>query len=184
MKIVRFVFCRAVLALSCLFVATPELAAKPASPREARVTLHGTWQMQSSCEDKSKGEAISVVGFPAKRWHPAEVPGTVVGSLVADETLADPNYGINLKSFAGFDSAPEGPFSNRDMPANSPYRCSYWFRTEFATPVAFAGKAAWLHFLGINYRANVWLNGKKIADRADVAGAYRSYEFRVDDLLK
>jgi exo-1,4-beta-D-glucosaminidase len=183
MKIVRFVFCSAVLALSCLFVATAELAAKPASPREARVTLHGTWQMQSSCEDKSKGEAISIVGFPAKQWHPAEVPGTVVGALVADETLADPNYGINLKSFAGFDSTPEGPFSNRDMPANSPYRCSYWFRTEFATPVAFAGKAAWLHFLGINYRANVWLNGKKIADRADVAGAYRSYEFRVNDLL-
>ena len=70
------------------------------------------------------------------------------------------------------------------MPADSPYRCSYWFRTEFTTPPALAGKTAWLHFLGINYRANVWLNGKKIADRTEVAGAYRSYEFRINGLLK
>ena len=140
--------------------------------------------MQSSCEDKSTGEAISVAGYAAKGWHSAEVPGTVVGALVADHTLPDPDYGLNLRSFAGFSSSSEGPFSNRDMPADSPYRCSCWFRTEFSTPPALVGKAVWLQFLGINYRANVWLNGKKIADRADVAGAYRSYEFRINELLK
>src|SRR6516162_4707273 len=183
MKMARFVFRFAVLlALTCLLVATPLLVAAPAL--EARVSLHGAWQMQSSCEDKSAGNAISATGYAAKGWRSAAVPGTVVGALVADKTLPDPDYGINLKSFPGFSSAPEGPFSNRDMPADSPYRCSFWFRTEFATPTAFSGKAAWLHFLGINYRANIWLNGKKIADRAEVAGAYRSYEFRVNDLLK
>src|SRR6516165_4671380 len=182
MKMARFVFRFAVLlALTCLLVATPLLVAAPAL--EARVSLHGAWQMQSSCEDKSAGNAISATGYAAKGWRSAAVPGTVVGALVADKTLPDPDYGINLKSFPGFSSAPEGPFSNRDMPADSPYRCSFWFRTEFATPTAFSGKAAWLHFLGINYRANIWLNGKKIADRAEVAGAYRSYEFRITDLL-
>ncbi len=70
------------------------------------------------------------------------------------------------------------------MPADSPYRCSFWFRTEFSTPASAAKSAAFLHFLGINYRANIWLNGKKIADRADVAGAYRTFEFRVTDQLK
>jgi len=182
MKIARFVFRFAVLlALTRLLVAVPLLVAAP--PLEARVSLHGAWQMQSSCEDKSTGNAISAAGYAAKGWRSAEVPGTVVGALVADKTLPDPDYGINLKSFSGFSSAPEGPFSNRDMPADSPYRCSFWFRTEFATPTAFSGKAAWLHFLGINYRANIWLNGKKIADRTEVAGAYRSYEFRISDLL-
>jgi len=182
MKIARLAFRLAVLlALTCLFVAVPLLVAAPRLG--ARVSLHGTWQMQSSCEDKSAGDAISAAGYAAKGWRSAEVPGTVVGALVADKTLPDPTYGINLKSFPGFSSAPEGPFSNRDMPADSPYRCSFWFRTEFATPTALSGKVAWLHFLGINYRANVWLNGKKIADRAEVAGAYRSYEFRISDLL-
>jgi exo-1,4-beta-D-glucosaminidase len=158
-------------------------AADSASPPDTAVFLHGTWQMQSSCVDKSAGEAISAPGYAASNWHRAEVPGTVVAALVADKTLPDPNYGVNLKSFPGISFGNE-PFSNRDMPAGSPFRCAYWFRTEFATPATYAGKAAWLHFLGINYRANVWLNGQKIADRAVVAGAYRTYEFRIDQLLK
>ena len=149
-----------------------------------RHDLHGTWRMQSSCLDKTSGEQISVAGFDAAKWHPAEVPGTVVGALVTDKSLPDPNYGMNLKKFPGFVSDTKGLFATRDMPADSPYRCSFWFRTEFSTPGSSAKPAAWLHFLGINYRANVWLNGKKIADRADVAGAYRTFEFRIDQLLK
>jgi exo-1,4-beta-D-glucosaminidase len=182
MKIASFVLYSTLLfAVTCLLVAHSTRCAAP--PLAAHVSLQGMWQMQSSCEDKFGGDTISFVGYAAKGWHAAEVPGTVVGALVGDKSLPDPDYGINLKSFAGFSSSPEGPFSNRDMPADSPYRCSYWFRTEFATPPALAGKVIWLHFLGINYRANVWLNGKKIADRAEVAGAYRSYEFRISDLL-
>jgi exo-1,4-beta-D-glucosaminidase len=149
-----------------------------------RKYLHGTWRMQSSCQVSAKGEQISVAGFDASQWHPAEVPGTVVGALVGDKTLPDPNYGQNLLQFPGFDANRHQLFANRDMPENSPYRCSFWFRTEFETPHTASKAAAWLHFLGINYRANVWLNGKKIADRADVAGAYRSYEFRVDEVLE
>ena len=158
-----------------LFLFAPSSNADP--DHAATLSLHGTWQMQSSCVDKSPAEAISTPGFAANKWHPAEVPGTVVAALVADKTLPDPNFGTNLKTFPGVSLGGEEPFSNRDMPANSPYRCSFWFRNEFVTPATFANKAAWLHFLGINYRANVWLNGKKIADRADVAGAYRAYEF-------
>lgn len=157
--------------------------AAPVSSPAPRISLHGAWQLQSSCVDKSSAESISAPGFAAKDWHKAEVPGTVVGALVTDKTLPDPDYGVNLRSFPGVSLGGEEPFSNRDMPADSPYRCSFWFRTEFPTPAGLANQAAWLHFLGINYRANVWLNGKKIADRSDVAGAYRSYEFRVDPLL-
>ena len=146
-------------------------------------SLQGNWQMQSSCTDKSPGDAISTAGFAAKQWHNAEVPGTVVGALVTDKTLPDPNFGMNLKSFPGVSLGGEEPFSNRDMPADSPFRCSYWFRTEFTSPASFSSKVASLHFLGINYRANIWLNGNKVADRAEVAGAHRAFEFRVNDLL-
>ena len=64
--------------------------------------------MQSSCRDSAKGEQISVAGFDASKWHPAEVPGTVVGALVTDKSLPDPNYGMNLKSFPGFVSDTKG----------------------------------------------------------------------------
>jgi exo-1,4-beta-D-glucosaminidase len=172
--------CSVLLIFSCL-VAASFLAAQTPDNRQ---DLHGIWHMQSSCQESAKGEQISLPGFDASKWHPAEVPGTVVGALVGDKTLPDPDYGINLKSFPGFVAETKGLFATRDMPADSPYRCSFWFRTEFASPANPSQPSAWLHFLGVNYRANVWLNGKKIGDRADVAGAYRTFEFRVNDLLK
>jgi len=149
----------------------------------SRQYLDGTWRMQSSCQESAKGDQISNVGFDASKWHDAEIPGTVVGALVTDKTLPDPNFSMNLKQFPGFVMDNRGVFATRDMPENSPYRCSFWFRTEFTASKS-SKSAAWLHFLGVNYRANVWLNGKKVADRADVAGAYREFEFRVEDALK
>ncbi len=157
--------------------------AEPQSNASNQFSLQGTWRMQSSCVDKSAPEAISTAGFGASGWHNAEVPGTAVGALVTEGTLPDPNYGMNLKSYPGMNYTSR-LFANADMPDDSPYRCSYWFRTEFSLPPGFTGAGEYLHFLGINYRANIWLNGKKIADRADVVGAYRTFEFRVGELLK
>ncbi len=41
-----------------------------------------------------------------------------------------------------------------------------------------------MHFLGINYRANVWVNGQKVGDQKDVAGTFRTFEFQVSKLLR
>src|SRR5260370_29097598 len=67
------------------------------------------------------------------------------------------------------------------MPEGSPFKCSWWWRNEFVLPAAFANNNVSIHFPGINYRANVWFNGQKIADAQDVAGTYRIFEF---DLTK
>jgi exo-1,4-beta-D-glucosaminidase len=151
----------------------------PATP----VFLHSNWRLESTCKFSAKPEAISAPGYDDSKWHPAVVPGTVVGSLVEDKTLAEPNYGLNLKSFAGGFNDNKKQAATLNMPGDSPYRCSHWFRTEFATPKEYANRLAWLHFLGINYRANIWLNGKQLANRDEVAGAYRAYEYRISELL-
>ncbi len=166
-----------------IYVVSSPAIAKPASSTSKRLSLQGTWRMQSSCADKSAPEAISSAGFSDSSWHKAEVPGTVVSALVGDGTLPDPNYGMNFKSYPGMNFGGR-LFANADMPADSPFRCSHWFRTEFIVPAEFAGANQYLHFLGINYRANIWLNGQKIADRNDVAGTFRAYEFRITELLK
>jgi len=159
------------------------LSARESSSDLPKFDLHGMWQMQSSCVDHSSGEAISTPGFAAQGWHSAEVPGTVVGALVSDKTLPDPDFAMNLNRFPAWYSLAKSPFQSR-YARGQPFRCSHWFRTEFATPREYANKHAWLHFLGINYRANIWVNGQKIADRADVAGAYRAYEFNIKSLLR
>jgi len=146
--------------------------------------LHKDWQVQSSCEDKAGGDKISQAGFAAERWHRADIPATVVGVLVTDKTYPDPNYGTNLKNFPGIYIAENKVFANVDMPTGSPFACSWWFRTEFTAPADGAGKNDWLHFNGINYRANIWLNGQKVANAKDVAGTYRTFEFNVTKFLK
>src|ERR1700681_421978 len=149
-----------------------------------KLFLHNDWQLQSSCEVKATGAEISVAGFHASAWHKTEVPSTVVGALVTDKTYPDPIYGTNMKSFSGMDYSSKTFFANQDMPKDSPFRCSWWFRTEFTLPADYERKVAWLHFLGINYRANVWLNGEKIADAKDVAGTFATFEFNVTKSLR
>ena len=167
----------------CLCFGSIALAADPPAVRAGRTYLHKNWQIQSSCEVKAGGEQISVAGFDTSGWHKADVPATVVGALVTDKTYPDPNYGTNLKSFPGMNYSDQQLFANQDMPEGSPFRCSWWYRTEFSSPAS-AGENVWLNFLGINYRTNIWVNGQKIADANDVAGTYRAYEFNVTKFVK
>src|SRR2546427_7931732 len=162
----------------------PVIVAGAREDQPARTYLHKNWQIQSSCEVKAAGEQISSTGFDANAWHKADIPATVVGALVTDKTYPDPNYGTNLKSFPGMNYSDKNLFANQDMPEGSPFRCSWWYRTEFTLPAGEAKKTEWLNFLGINYRANIWLNGQKVADANDVAGTYRSYEFNVSKFMK
>jgi exo-1,4-beta-D-glucosaminidase len=155
-------------------------AAVQASPEPgARSYLQKDWQIQSSCVAKATGEQISAARFDTSGWHRSDLPATVVGALVTDKTYPDPYFGTNLKSLPGMNYSNKSFFAIQDMPAGSPFRCSWWYRTEFTVPADDQQKTSWLHFLGINYRANVWVNGQKIADAKDVAGTYRAFEFNV-----
>ena len=171
---------RGVLSLLVL----PVLAARAAEDQPARTYLHKNWQIQSSCEVQAAGAQISTAGFNGKGWHQADIPATVVGALVTDKTYPDPNYATNLKSLPGMNYSDKTFFANQEMPEGSPFRCSWWYRTEFTLPAGEAKKTEWLNFLGINYRANIWINGHKVEDANDVAGTYRSFEFDVSKFLQ
>ncbi len=162
----------------------PMVAAGATEAQPARIYLHKNWQIQSSCEVKATGEQVSSVGFDTKGWHKADIPATVVGALVTDKTYPDPNYATNLKSLPGMNYSDKKLFANQDMPEGSPFRCSWWYRTEFTPPAGGVKKTRWLNFLGINYRANIWINGHKVEDANDVAGTYRSFEFNVSKFLE
>jgi exo-1,4-beta-D-glucosaminidase len=180
----RFLATRGVVIGLGLILTSSVIATRAAEDQPERTYLHKDWQIQSSCEAKAAGEQISSVGFEAKGWHKSDIPATVVGALVTDKTYPDPNYGTNLKSFPGMNYSAKTFFANQDMPKDSPFRCSWWYRTEFTRPAGGAKTTEWLHFLGINYRANIWINGQKVADERDVAGTYRSFEFNVSKFLK
>jgi exo-1,4-beta-D-glucosaminidase len=154
----------------------------PLFAHAASAPLHTGWKLQSGCVVKSTGEQISVPDYRTTDWINAVVPGTVLGSQVAAGVFPDPFFGMNLRKIPGEDYPIGKIFGYLPMSENSPYRCPWWYRTGFAAPEG-DGKTTWLHFDGINYRANVWLNGKQIATSDQVAGAFRAYDFDASSYL-
>ena len=150
----------------------------------SKLELRDGWSLQTSAKVEAKAEVISTTKFVPKGWHKATVPTTVVAALVKDKTLPDPDFGMNLRNFPGMNYPVGGNFSNIAMAPDSPFAVSFWYRKQFTVPESYKGKTVWLNFGGINYRANIWLNGKQIAKSDDVAGAWRTYEFNITDASK
>jgi exo-1,4-beta-D-glucosaminidase len=180
------------LLLGVVFLVVTSLAAQPQTrhARSAPVTassqlaLADGWMLQSSRKVDEKGDVLSKPGFQPKGWYPVTVPTTVVSALVKHKVLPDPTYGMNLRQMPGVTYPIGANFSNIAMGPDSPYLLSWWYRKPFTVPASYKGKTVWLNFRGINYRANIWLNGRQIAKSDDVAGAWRTYEFNITDAVK
>jgi exo-1,4-beta-D-glucosaminidase len=163
--------------LSVLVLASAAHAATVAPLRDG-------WRLQSSCKVTADGAALSVPGVAVEDWLKVTVPSTVLAAQVADGVFPDPYFADNLRKIPGASYPVGEDFSNLAMPADSPYRCGWWYRTEFAAPAgAQPGARYTLHFGGINYRAEIWLNGHKIADSSTIGGAYRTYDLDVTGIL-
>ncbi len=150
-----------------------------ATAADVRLDLREGWAIQSSAKVTGGGEAVSKPGFATTGWHRATVPTTVVSALVVDGTYPDPYYGMNLREIPGTSYKISTNFSNEPMPADSPFAVPWWYRTEFTLPPEATGKTLWLRLDGVNFKFDAWLNGKKIADAAKTAGAFRVHELDV-----
>ncbi len=137
------------------------------------------WQLQSSARlQNPQGASLSAADLDASGWYPTVVPRTVLAALVDNGVYPDPFYGENLKAIPGYK-----PERWLRMDESSPFYPSWWYRTVFDAPKDFAGKHVWLHLDGINYRANVWLNGTKVAGDDAVVGMFRRFEFDVSGVV-
>jgi exo-1,4-beta-D-glucosaminidase len=154
-------------------------AATPPDAGSPSMKLTQGWAIQSSADVRESGAAISIVGFDAGQWYPATVPSTVLGALVKQRVYPEPGEGMNLREIPGTTYPKFTPFTDLQMPPESPFRHSWWYRTEFKLPAEYKGKTLWLGFDGINYRANVWMNGRQIATSTKMAGTWRLFEFDV-----
>lgn len=169
------------LSLLLLVAAAAWLA--PALHAETLTPLQDGWQLQSDCNIHATGEAISAASFAANGWITTKVPSTVLAAQVAAGIFPNPYFGRNLRKLPGM-SYPIGiNFANLPMPAASPYHCGWWYRDAFQAPATAGLHHYWLRFGGINYRANIWLNGHQIANSSQIAGANRRYDLDVTKLL-
>src|SRR5580704_5149893 len=158
--------------------------AAPVSHADGDITLREGWVVQSSAKVSGAAEAVSTSGFDASTWYKTSAPNTVFAVLVENGVYKDPYFGMNLRSVPGVSYAIGSEFANQEMPADSPFNVPWWYRTEFSVPADYKGKTVWLAFRGINYRADIWINGKKLAGSDVVVGAFRRYEFNVTQFVK
>jgi beta-galactosidase/beta-glucuronidase len=124
----------------------------------------GNWKIQRSSEVKSGGEEISKPGFADVDWIAATVPGTALVSYWNAGALPNPNFG-----------------DNQLMISESFFNSDFWYRDEFKTSPEFKGDRIFLNFDGINWKAEIFMNGQKIG-RID--GAFIRGVFDVTDIIK
>jgi exo-1,4-beta-D-glucosaminidase len=138
------------------------------------------WTIRSSAQVTQTGDVISTPGYDARAWHAAHVPTTVLNALVQDKIYPDPTYDLNFEALPGAQYDSGSNFLIDPQPSDNPYLVSWWYRTQMMLR-PLAGQRLWLNFDSINYRANIWLNGRLLADSSQVAGMYRGFEFDITD---
>ena len=151
---------------------------------QQRQMLQSGWRIQSSEKAGTDGARISSRSYQPTGWYRATVPSTVVGTLVDDKVYPDPFFGMNLRKLPGMTYPIGANFVHRPMDDSSAFARPWWYRTTFIVAPGMRGRRLTLHFDGINYRANVWLNGKLLADSSAIAGSYRHYNLDVTGAVK
>jgi hypothetical protein len=127
-------------------------------------TIAGGWRLSAAPDVTADGTAISTRKFDAAKWLPAVVPGTVLTTLIERGVYPDPEYGLN----------------NLAIP-ESLNKEDYWYRTEIKSSEPIRGDHLTLTFQGINYKAVVWLNGRRLGT---ITGAFIRGVFDVTGVWK
>jgi len=127
-------------------------------------TLKGGWKLIAEPDLKTaNGEVLSKPGVATKDWMDATVPGTVLTTMIDWGVYPDSDYGLNNLAIPEYLS-----------------RQNYWYRVEFKVPAQAHGQRLTLTFEGINYAAEVWLNGKNLGG---ITGAFIRGKFDVTSLV-
>ena len=138
----------------------------PAGWTVSRTPLDSGWQMRSSGGLPATGGEISGASYVPRGWYPAMVPGTVLGSLVADSLYPDIFFHRNLSRV---------PDSLFDVP--------WWYRKTVHIADTGRGQRYRLSFGGISYSADLWVNGHRVLGRDSLRGSFRRYRVDVTPFL-
>lgn len=144
-------------------VAKVKVNSNPVLLENDRYLLNQGWELASNEMVMLGNGSPMEASYNTNHWYNASVPGTVLTALVNQGVYPDPYIGLN----------------NMHIP-DSLCRQIWWYRLQFNSPVIGEGKKAWLHFDGINYKANFYLNGKKIGL---LHGAFKRAAFDVTSVL-
>ncbi len=148
--------------------AAPSAAAPAPEPRvSAAVAGPGTsdlnsgWKIQSSAVAGGSGAQISAPGYSAADWLPIRQPETLMAGLIENGRYPNVFYSDRLKSV---------PTDQFDV--------NWWYRNQLTVHPRPGGRT-FLIMNGVLGTADLWVNGTKVADRAQLQGAYSRFEYDI-----
>ncbi|HNW58887.1 MAG TPA: discoidin domain-containing protein [bacterium] len=145
----------------------PVAVAHPQARAESRGVLPlsgGAWKLQRSSLAADPLTAISQTGYDDRSWIQATVPGTVLVSYLNNGMIPDPDYG-----------------DNQFLISDSYFYSDFIYRDEFLLPGSWEGSRIFIHLDGINWKADLYLNGKKCGR---VEGAFARGKWDVTDAVR
>jgi beta-galactosidase/beta-glucuronidase len=107
------------------------------------------WFARRANEMLTDGNRLTSAPFHPDGWMKARVPGTVLTTLLENNLYPAPEYSFNNNLI------PDIYDTGNDF-------YTYWFVRPFRMQLPEKDKQVWLNFRGINYKADVFLNGKRI----------------------
>lgn len=165
-----YLFCW--LCLACwLKPLSAEEQALLAIPEPGEKTLiHSDWYARKANEVKMDGNRLSAAPLDKTGWLPARVPGTVLTTLLENHMYPAPEFGLNNNLIPDIHEV-----------GNDFY--TYWFTRQFTINNLPEGRNVWLNFRGINYKAEIFLNGKRI-NRNTHEGMFLRKTFNITPYLR
>ncbi len=113
------------------------------------LSLPDNWKAKRAADINADGSIITGPDFKMDGWMDAVVPGTILTTLLHNKQIPDPFFGMNNNLI------PDVFDTGRDY-------YTYWFYNEFPAPEIREDQEVWLNFRGINYFADVFINGKRV----------------------
>ena len=165
---VRILILLALTSLSlCAAARSPVSTHFRSAPHRSALSLTNNWTLSPAETIPADGDALSLSDYDAAAWYKVRrMPATVLEILRENGVYRDLYVGKNL----------------RDHVPQDLYQHDWWYRTEFTAPEN--RQTYLLGFPGINYRADIWLNGRLVADHKQVVGMYAAHEFDVTPLIR
>ncbi len=156
-----------------LFLVFPILALTCCSSIEIPVPddpvnfLYEKWLAQKADLVAVNGEILSSAEYEPEGWLDAVVPGTVLSTLLNNRLIPDPFFSMNNELIPDINDVGVEHYT-------------YWFYTKFNFPPEVSGRRIWLNLRGINYKAEVYLNGNKV-NATTLEGMFRRFNLDITE---
>ena len=165
-----YLFCWLCLACWLKPVSAEEQALLVIPEPGEKTLIHSDWYARKANEVKMDGNRLSAAPLDKTGWLPARVPGTVLTTLLENHMYPAPEFGLNNNLIPDIHEV-----------GNDFY--TYWFTRQFTINNLPEGRNVWLNFRGINYKAEIFLNGKRI-NRNTHEGMFLRKTFNITPYLR